>query len=124
MPAMERLLRTVTWALVVGSICMLGGCGSSGRSQSEAAASTCRQVTAVLSDGPAPAADPVGYAEAQIRPLRQIRTTDVKLQQAVDRLASDYAVFFDANGGARAKKSLSSAVSVVDALCPGAGAGL
>ncbi len=35
---------------------------------------TCKQVEAVLSDGPDPEADPVGYAQAQILPLREIHT--------------------------------------------------
>ena len=56
---------------------LLTACGSSGPAQSSAAVkSACQQVSAVLSDGPDPDADPVGYAEAQIQPLHQIHTSD------------------------------------------------
>lgn len=85
--------------------------------------STCRQLSAVLSDGPDPGDDPVGYAEAQIRPLRQIHSTDRPLQVAVDRLDAAYEELFDKPGSAAARASVSHAATAVDALCPGAGAG-
>jgi hypothetical protein len=47
-------------------------------------------VSAVLSDGPDPTADPVGYAEAQIVPLRAVRTDDVSLRQVLGQLADAY----------------------------------
>ena len=39
----------------------------------------CEQVGDVLADGPDPDADPVGHAEAQILPLRQIHIPDATL---------------------------------------------
>jgi len=121
---MDRLLRIWTLVVVMGSICLLSACGSSGRSASQASVSACQHVTAVLSDGPDPGADPVGYAESQILPLRQIHTTDQPLQLAVDRLASAYETFFDDDGSFGAKEKLTQAASSVNALCPGAGAGV
>jgi hypothetical protein len=65
----------------------------------------------------------VGYAEAQIGPLRQIHTSDRPLQLALDRLDSAYKTFFSDDGTVRAKAAVSTAAKSVDALCPGAGAG-
>jgi hypothetical protein len=124
---LEKLLRVGAVAIGLGSIGVLGGCGSSANSGAETASSaspaTCQMVSAVLSDGPDPGADPVGYAEAQIIQLRQIHTTDRRLQLAVDRLASAYVAFFKSNGKA-AGATVSRAAASVDALCPGADAGV
>jgi hypothetical protein len=88
---------------------------------SAAVRSACSQVTAVLSDGPDPDADPVGYAEAQILPLGQIHTTDASLHTAIGRLASAYKAFFASNGtSGAAKLAVASASKQVDAFCPGA----
>src|SRR5580658_9784510 len=54
---------------------LLAGC-SHGQIPSAAVTRACRQVSAVLADGPDPDSDPVGYAEAQILPLRQVHTSD------------------------------------------------
>lgn len=124
---MDKLLRVGLVAIGMASIGVLGGCGSSGSSSAEtpspASPATCQMVSAVLSDGPDPGADPVGYAEAQIIQLRQIHTTDDRLQLAVDRLASAYEVFFKTDGNA-ARATVSRAAAAVDTLCPGADAGI
>jgi hypothetical protein len=52
----------------------------------------------VLSDGPDPGTDPVGYAEAQIQPLRQIHAPNPTLAQAITTLAGAYSSFYTANG--------------------------
>lgn len=78
-------------------------------------------MAAVLSDGPDPAADPVGYALAQVRPLRQLDLTgDPALRRAVDNLAAAYQSFYATNGAAPAKAAVSRAGAAVDRLCPGA----
>jgi hypothetical protein len=82
-------------------------------------ASTCEHVDAVLSDGPDPAADPVGYAEAQISPLRQITTSDASLRRAIARLASAYQTFYENNGAGKARAEVESATKEVGATCPG-----
>jgi hypothetical protein len=103
---------------------LLAACGSSGSSSASSKAAvkqTCQQVEAVLSDGPEPGADPVGYAQAQILPLRQIHTSDARLQKAIDGLAYAYAAFSAADGVSRsAESAVSAAVARVDASCPGA----
>jgi hypothetical protein len=77
-------------------------------------------VSAVLSDGPDPGADPVGYAFAQILPLRQIQTSDSALHAAIDELATAYQEFYSSNGDKVAAKAVSKASDKVNAICPGA----
>jgi hypothetical protein len=100
---------------------LLSACGSQALAHDSgtAAAITCAQVSAVLSDGPDPGADPVGYAEAQILPLHQIRTSDTSLRAAIDDLASAYQQFSSTNGSGTAKQAVSRASGKVNAICPG-----
>jgi hypothetical protein len=102
----------------------LSACSSSGNPAAAAAsAKTCQQVSAVLSDGPDPTEDPVGYAEAQILPLRQVHTSDPQLRAAISKLASAYAAFFADNGKSEAATSaVLAAAAHMNKLCPGAGA--
>ena len=84
---------------------------------------TCQQVSAVLSDGPDPDVDPLGYAQAQIRPLEQIHASGQTLSKAIRTLASAYGRCGVANGTDQAAKSaLTAAISRINSLCPGAGA--
>lgn len=109
---------------------LLGACSSAAPSSGSPAAgttataavhATCSQVSAVLSDGPDPDSDPVGYAEAQILPLGQIHTSDAQLGAAIGKLASAYRAFFDSNGNSSsAKLAVASASKRVNSLCPGA----
>ena len=101
----------------------LAACGASSStdSASTTAKRVCKQVEAALSDGPEPAADPVGYAQAQVLPLQQIRTSDERLHRAIDGLSSAYAAFAAADGaGQRVKSAVTTAVARVNAICPGA----
>jgi len=117
-----RLAEQVALALVVLLVC---ACGSSARSAASASSSTatenaCQQVSAVLSDGPDPGADPVGYAEAQVLPLRQISVSDQALRAAIRQLADAYQEFFASNGASEAKEAVAVATRKVDFICPGA----
>jgi hypothetical protein len=95
------------------------GCGSS--AHASATENTCQQVSAVLSDGPDPGADPVGYAEAQILPLRQIRSADPALRAAIGRLADAYQQFFATDGkSSGAKNAVAAASNRLNSICPGA----
>jgi hypothetical protein len=88
------------------------------------AAASCTQISATLSDGPDPGADPIGYAEAQIRPLRALHLQDAALRAAVDRLADAYAAVFASNDtSAAASRSLAAAVAALNKTCPDSGAG-
>jgi hypothetical protein len=115
-------------ALALLGLCSLLGACASGTSASgsqhvstAAVRATCSQVSAVLSDGPDPSADPVGYAEAQILPLSQIRTSDSQLRAAISKLAGAYRAFFASNGtSGSAKLAVAAASKRIDAICPGA----
>jgi hypothetical protein len=92
-------------------------------SAATSAKATCQQLTAVLTNGPDPGADPVGYAEAQILPLRQIRTPDAALSTAIGGLASAYSGYSAADGtGKTTTATLTAAINRINSLCPGAGA--
>jgi hypothetical protein len=100
---------------------LLGACSSSPSTPgSSAVKRACQQVSAVLSDGPDPGADPVGYAFAQVLPLRQIHTSDTGLQRDIDALASAYESFYKTNGSAGANKAVNAASAKVNTICPGA----
>lgn len=114
------LLAAVT---VVAAASLLAACGSSGSSSARAAApieAPCNQVASVLSDGPDPEADPVGYAQAQVLQLRALSIAREPLHRATDALASAYQQFSQSNGSAAAKAAVSHAVHELNAICPGA----
>jgi hypothetical protein len=130
-----RLVRTAlalpALALTVLALTVLiSACGSgahttaSGASKATTATQqTCQQLAAVLSDGPDPGADPVGYAEAQVLPLRQIHSPDQTLEGAISTLATAYNSFYAAEGtGSGVKSALTTAVNRINSLCPDAGA--
>jgi len=103
---------------------MLAACGSSAGhpgAQAATVSAACTAVGAALSDGPDPDADPVGYAEAQIKPLREIQTSDHALRVAIGDLAQAYARVFASNGtSSAASKAVAAAAVRVDTICPGA----
>jgi len=105
---------------------MVSACGSSTHPTAAAAApvaeSACQQVGDALSDGPDPDADPVGYAEAQIQPLRQIHAGRPVLAQAITTLAGACSSYYAANGTGAAKTALNTAIKKINKLCPAAGA--
>jgi hypothetical protein len=81
----------------------------------------CTSLADVLSDGPDPGADPVGYAEAQVLPLRQLTISgDATLKQAVLTLASAYETFSTSSASTRAAASLAvtKAENEVNTICP------
>jgi hypothetical protein len=110
-------------ALAALALPILTACGSSpGRpgAQGATTSAACSTLGADLSDGPDPAADPVGYAEAQIEPLRAIQTSDQALRTAIRDLAAAYARVFASNGASTAAgKAVTTAVRRVNAICPG-----
>jgi hypothetical protein len=112
----------------LGMAALLGACSSEApapggvpAASTSPIAQTCSQVSAVLSDGPDPQADPVGYAEAQVLPLGQIRTSDPQLRAAVSGLAGAYRAYYASGGASRAATAaVAAATKRVDAICPGA----
>src|SRR5271170_3553540 len=102
-PVLARIRGFAAAALIaLGLTALLAACASPAPASRPVAATAlatevhvaCSQVSAVLSDGPDPAADPVGYAEAQVLPLGQIRTPDPQLRAAITGLAGAYRAFF------------------------------
>lgn len=97
----------------------VAACGSSSSVGGPAQKQGCTAVADVLSDGPDPGADPVGYAEAQVLPLHQLRISDTKLRDVVDKLASAYQEYAS-NGGRALSAKVTSEENVLNAICPGA----
>jgi hypothetical protein len=110
---------------------LISACSSGGPTAASAASvtrtqtqQTCQQVNAVLSDGPDPDADPVGYAQAQILPLEQLHVSaQTTIGKAISTLASEYSSYVAANGTGKATNAaLTAAVNRINSLCPGTGA--
>jgi hypothetical protein len=121
----SRHLLAVPTSLVVVAL-VVAACGSSAgartppSSKTASIAAACQQVAAALADGPDPGADPVGYALAQIKPLRAIQPSDESLRSAILGLASAYQGFYDDKGTKAASALVTSAGSRVNKFCPGA----
>ena len=73
----------------------------------------------MLADGPDPTSDPIGYAEAQIRPLQQVRTGDEVLRAAIDRLDAAYREVFATDDAGVSRRKVAAASDRLSALCPG-----
>ncbi len=128
-PALLLAVPAVTLALaaaVAGSLAAYGSSSAAATSLTAlygtAMQRQCTAVADVLSDGPDPAADPVGYAQAQILPLRQLTITDHKLARVVTELASAYQAYATSTGAASTSAALQAAraEAAVNAICPGA----
>lgn len=80
----------------------------------------CVTIADILSSGPDPGADSVGYAEAQVLPLRQLKIGDDKLQKYVLALADAYAGYSaGSDPGSRASAAaVTKAENEVNTICP------
>lgn len=118
-------------ALAAATAATASACGSSSQPAAPKAAAPasaaalgqdCTAVTDVLADGPDPDSDSVGYAEAQILPLKQVTLADSSVRSAVARLDAAFDAFTGAQGAARtqAGTTVTSAENALNALCPGA----
>jgi len=119
----SRRVAALTLTLGLAAAPVLAACSSAPAHAPAAAAvaATCTQVGDALADGPDPDADPVGYAEAQIKPLRAITTSDPALRAAISDLATAYAGVFDSHAkDSTATKAVATAARKVNAICPGA----
>lgn len=126
-PARTRLLAAL--ALAAATSATMAACSSSAPHPAAAASSPvsalsqdCTAVSDVLADGPDPTADPVGYAQAQILPLKRLALTDAAVRSAVSRLDAAFSTFVGAAGSAQAQDAtkVTNAQNAVNALCPGA----
>jgi hypothetical protein len=103
----------------------LSACGTSSPASSSSLSAKqqgCTAVSDVLADGPDPDVDSVGYAEAQVLPLRQLKLADATLAHVVDQLDAAYKSFSSSNGtkGTSAAMKVSAAEKAVNAICPNA----
>ena len=101
---------------------LLAACGpAAGQAFAATISKTCTAVSATLSDGPDPGADPVGYAEAQVVPLRAIRPAGRALRTATADLARAYAKVFASDGKSEpAARAVTAAGKKLNAVCPAA----
>jgi hypothetical protein len=122
--------RPLTLLAVAVAAASLAACGSSSAATSTSSTALygtaikqqCTAVADVLSDGPDPDADPAGYAQAQVLPLRQLTITDAALRRAVAQLATAYQAYAAATGAAGTAAALASskAEAALNSICPGA----
>ena len=121
-----RALALLTLAALAATT--MAACSSSSTSPAAAASQTaaaqaqdCLAVGNVLSDGPDPNSDSVGYAQAQVLPLRQLTISDPAVRAAVTQLAAAYQSFSADNGSAQNQNAVkvTSAEAALNKLCPG-----
>jgi hypothetical protein len=116
-------------AVVAGLSLFAGACGAPSASTAKPPqptktkselSLTCTRVADVLSDGPDPTADPVGYALAQVLPLREISTSDRALKKDLDALASAYETVYKTGNKKGTEAAVAIAGKKVGTICPGA----
>ena len=125
-PARQALIRASAGTAAAFLALALAACGSaSSQSSSTVSLGTavqqdCTSVADVLSDGPDPGADPIGYAEAQVLPLRQLTISDATLRSAVQSLASAYQKYSSSTKSTRAADAVvvTKAENEVNKICP------
>ena len=122
-----RLLAVLALAAVTSATAAACSSSSSTTASSTSTASAlsqdCTAVSDVLADGPDPTSDSVGYAQAQILPLKQLTLADAAVKSAVTKLDAAFTAFVAAKGSStqtQAAVQVTSAENVVNALCPGA----
>jgi hypothetical protein len=105
----------------------IAACGSSSSSHAATSAvlgsavqQDCTTIGDILSDGPDPDADSVGYAQAQVLPLRQLQISDAALHRDVLALAAAYQAFSSGSGagGPPAAAAVAKAENAVNSICP------
>jgi hypothetical protein len=94
------------------------GISSAAAATKHGPARQCTAVADVLADGPTADVDPVGYAEAQILSLRQLKLSDPTLRRAVQQLDSAYVAVNVSNGSHKAKAAAKVAEARLNAICP------
>ena len=125
-PTRRVLIRASAGTAAAFLALALAACGSaSSQSSSTVSLGTavqqdCTSVADVLSDGPDPGADPIGYAQAQVLPLRQLTISDATLRSAVQSLASAYQKYSSSTKSTRAADAVvvTKAENEVNKICP------
>jgi hypothetical protein len=125
-PARQALIRASAGTAVAFVALTAAACGSASSQASSTAVlgaavqQACTIISDVLADGPDPDVDPVGYAQAQVLPLRKLTIGDATLQRAVLTLASAYQMLSTSTASttAAAKQAVSRAENEVNEICP------
>ena len=125
-PTRQALIRASAGTAAALLALAVTACGSSSSSSSSTAVlgsatqQACTAISDVLADGPDPDADPVGYAQAQVLPLRQLTISDTALHSAVLSLAAAYAKLSTSTKATRAAATLAvtKAEDEVSKICP------
>jgi hypothetical protein len=118
-------LVSLALAVPLWAACGSGSPSSSGGSGGGAALgpsseSVCQQLNGVLSDGPDPGADPVGYALSQILPLTHVHGADARVAATVEGLiAADRALVASKGADAAASKAIAADDASLNRVCPG-----
>ena len=125
-PARRALIRASAGTTAAFLALAVAACGSASSQTSSTASlgsavqQNCTSVADVLSDGPDPDVDPVGYAQAQVLPLRQLSIGDASLHRAVLTLAGAYETFSTSSTSTRAASAaaVTKAENEVNKICP------
>lgn len=78
----------------------------------------CTTIADILSSGPDPDADSVGYAEAQVLPLRQLKITNATLARYVTALADAYQAHSSGSAPGGSAAAVTKAENDVNTICP------
>jgi len=119
--------RTALFALLGGAAMALAACSSGSNGVASGASAPahapralCQQLDGILSDGPDPGADPVGYALSQILPLRGVHSADASVMTALRQLvAADQALVRSNGDDHAATTAIGHADAALDRACPG-----
>jgi hypothetical protein len=120
LPQLAVATFAVTVPLAVAACGSGGASTTGGGALAKAPMAVCQQLNGVLSDGPDPTADPVGYALSQIRPLAGIHTSDGAVATTVGKLDSADQTLVRTNGrDSSAKADITQAFKKLNQACPG-----
>jgi hypothetical protein len=118
----KSALAWISWLALPAAAVLLGACSSQAHPAAQATPrQACDQISGALADGPDADTDPVGYAQAQVIPLSQVRTSDSALAAAVSSLDRAYRQMVDTNtASSAAKQAIAAASKRINTICPGA----
>jgi hypothetical protein len=113
-------LASVALAVPLWVACGAGSPSGATVTSAHAPTAVCQKVLGVLSDGPDPDADPVGYALSQILPLGQIHTSDRAVSTTLRSLIrADRALVTSDGADKTAKTGIKKADKSLNKACPG-----
>jgi hypothetical protein len=113
-------LASVALAVPLSLACGAGSPSGAAVASAHAPTAVCQKILGVLSDGPDPDADPVGYALSQILPLGQIHPSDRTVSTTLRSLIRADRSLVTSNGADKtAKTGIKKADTSLNKACPG-----